>query len=116
GGSGATRSQIQPTSSSWEEGCAPLPLRRYHQSWNNRSVLALSYQTGRKRSHPASYQLLAHARTPAFGVAPKGGLPDRTRYRPIKTHRAATVGPQEKARAGESHGSLCAVLIGNCPY
>src|SRR6476660_8086154 len=42
------------------------------------------------------------ARTPAFGVAPKGDLPDRTQYRPIKTHRAATVWPQEKAQADES--------------
>src|SRR5262249_16004081 len=58
----------------------------------------------KKRSHPASYPLRTHGRTPAFGVAPKAGLPDRRQYKPIKTHREATVWPQEKARAGESQG------------
>src|SRR6476660_1034919 len=54
--------------------------------------VALPYQTGRKRSYPASAPQHAHARTPAFGVAPKGDLPDRTQYRPIK--------PTEQQRYG----------------
>src|SRR5262249_22823615 len=83
--------------------CPSLPLR-----------LVLPYQTGRKRSRLASYQLRAHARTPAFGVAPKGGLPDRTQYRPIKTHRAATVWPQEKARPVKAY-ILSAALMGRAP-